>query len=36
MPLRQLLKEIKNGTSIAITPDSPRGPRQRVKPVSLG
>ena len=36
IPLRQLLREIKNGTSIILTPDGPRGPRQRVKPGIIG
>ena len=33
--LRKLLKELKNGTSIGITPDGPRGPRMRMTPGAI-
>jgi lysophospholipid acyltransferase (LPLAT)-like uncharacterized protein len=30
--LRELVKAVRSGRSLAITPDGPRGPRQRMKP----
>ena len=33
--LRELVREVKNGRSLAITPDGPRGPRERMKPGAL-
>jgi lysophospholipid acyltransferase (LPLAT)-like uncharacterized protein len=30
--LRELVRRVQNGQSIAITPDGPRGPRQRLQP----
>jgi lysophospholipid acyltransferase (LPLAT)-like uncharacterized protein len=33
--LRQLVREIKSGRSLAITPDGPQGPRERFKPGAL-
>lgn len=30
--LRQLVRSLREGKSVAITPDGPRGPRERVKP----
>lgn len=33
--LRQLVRELKGGRSLAITPDGPQGPRERFKPGAL-
>jgi lysophospholipid acyltransferase (LPLAT)-like uncharacterized protein len=33
--LRELVREVKHGRSLAITPDGPRGPRERMKPGAL-
>lgn len=33
--LRQLVRELRNGRSLAITPDGPQGPRERFKPGAL-
>lgn len=30
--LRQLIRQLRDGRSIAVTPDGPRGPREKVKP----
>lgn len=30
--LRQLVRSVRDGRSIAVTPDGPRGPRERIKP----
>jgi len=30
--LRQLIRRVRSGRSIAVTPDGPRGPRERLKP----
>lgn len=33
--LRQIVRTLKGGTAVAITPDGPRGPRQTMKPGAL-
>lgn len=33
--LRQIVRTLKRGTAVAITPDGPRGPRQKMKPGPL-
>ena len=33
--LRELVRHLKNGRSLAITPDGPRGPREKLKPGPL-